>query len=165
MNEVDKMKQSFWRQLYKVFPKIQGALLKWGIIWHEKKRQEYHIGWVAPHVTLVALKQHLREKWAFGNHFVAWDDPDQVLSWRRLENFNEQYHLRVFSDGEIRGHFELTPEAHPIDHFEEKGEEPRKEEFLKFLGDFAVQEKYISHLVRDPHAKDPDSEIVYQNKV
>ena len=32
---------------------------------------------------------------------MAWTDKDQVLSWRKLVNFQEQYHLRVFKDGEI----------------------------------------------------------------
>ncbi|MEK7539337.1 MAG: hypothetical protein AAB595_01725, partial [Patescibacteria group bacterium] len=105
----------------------------------------------------------LHSKWGFGNHFIAWDDQAQVLSWRKLINFQEQYHLRVFSDGEIRGHFEYTPEAHPIQHFDEKGESFHRAEFLKFLGDFVTPEKYISQLKIDPDAYNPDSEIYFKS--
>ena len=47
---------------------------------------------------------------------------------------------------------------------EEKGEVDKKEDFLKFLGDFVVKEKYISHLVMDPDAFDPKSEITIGKK-
>jgi len=157
MNFWDKIKQKIWRHIYKFFPSIQKFFLNLGM--HKKGRQKYHIGWLAPGRTLEELKKHLHEKWGFGNHFVAWTDTEQVLSWRKLADFKDQYHLRVFSDGEIRGHYEYTPEAHPIAHFEEKGETERKKDFLKFLGDFVVQERHISHLKMDPDAYNPDSEI------
>lgn len=153
----DKIKQKIWRHIYHVFPAVQKFFLNLGM--HKKGRQKYHIGWLAPGRTLEELKKHLHEKWGFGNHFVAWTDTEQVLSWRKLADFNDQYHLRVFSDGEIRGHYEYTPEAHPVAHFEEKGETERKADFLKFLEDFVVQEKHISHLKMDPDAYNPDSEI------
>ena len=158
----DKLKQKTWRHIYKFFPNIQKFFLKLGM--HEKGRQKYHIGWLAPGKTLEGLKRHLHSKWGFGNHFVAWTDDGQVLSWRKLANFQDQYHLRVFEDGEIRGHFEFTPEAHPIEHFIEKGETEKKDDFLKFLGEFCVQKKYISHLVMDPDAFNPDSEITIDDK-
>ena len=142
---------------------MQKGLLAWHIIRHNQERQKYHIGWLSKDKTLEDLKLHLHSKWGFGNHFVAWKDQGQVLSWRKLVDFKDQYHLRVFEDGEIRGHFEFTPEGHPIDHFIERGEEPRLLEFLKFLGDFVVKEKYISHLEMDPDAFNPESEITIDN--
>lgn len=131
-------------------------------VWHEKGRQRYHIGWLAPGKTMEGMKRHLHEKWGFGNHFIAWTDNSQVLSWRKLMDFDDQYHLRVFNDGEIRGHFEFTPEAHPLKHFEEKGEREAKDDFLKFLGDFVTEKKYISHLAVDPDAYNPDSEVFFE---
>src|SRR3989344_2482418 len=107
----DKTKQRIWRAIYKFFPSFQHGLLKTGLIHHNRGRQRFHIGYLAPGRTLEELKQHLHSKWGFGNHFVAWGDDDQVLSWRKLMDFNHQYHLRVFKDGEIRGHFEYTPEG------------------------------------------------------
>ena len=164
MNFLDRLKYSVWRFIYRFFPTVQKAFLKWGVVEHNGTRQRYHIGWLAPHRTLEELKKHLHKKWGFGNHFIAWTDDDQVLSCRKFAGFQDQYHLRVFKDGEIRGHFEFTPEAHPLEHMEEKGEREAKKDFLKFLGDFVVQEKYISHLKVDPDAYNPDSEIVIGDK-
>ena len=134
-------------------------LLKTGLIWHKKGRQKYHIGWLSSGKTLEGLKKHLHDKWGFGNHFIAWIDEEQVLSWRKLTDFSDQYHLRVYEDGEICGHYEFTPEAHPVEHIEEKGEREAKADFLNFLGEFVTEKKYISHLEMDPNAFDPKSEI------
>ncbi len=163
MTFFDKIKQKIWDLFYGFFLPVRKDLLKAGIIWHKKGRQKYHIGWLAPHKTLEGLKKHLHSEWGFGNHFVAWIDEDQVLSWRKLTDFQDQYHLRIYKDGEICGHFEFTPEAHPIEHLEEKGEVDKKEDFLKFLGDFVTQEKFISYLEIDPNAFDPKSEITIEN--
>lgn len=163
MTPFDEIKQKIWDVVYSIFLPTRKFLLKAGIIWHKKGRQKYHIGWLAPNKTLEDLKKHLYEKWAFGNHFIAWIDEDQVLSWRKLTDFQDQYHLRVYKDGEICGHFELTPEAHPLAHLEEKGELRKRKDFLKFLGKFIVQKKHISHLKMDPDAFDPKSEITIEN--
>lgn len=164
MSFSDKLKQKIWDAVYSVFLPIRTFLFKAGLIWHKKGRQRYHIGWLAPGKTLDDLKKHLHEAWGFGNHFIAWVDEDQVMSWRKLTDFEDQYHLRVYKDGEIRGHYEYTPEAHPLEHMEEKGEGDTTKEFLKFLGDFAVQKKYTSHLTMDPNAFDPKSEITVENE-
>src|SRR5947207_546623 len=95
----NRVKQKTWRLIYKFFPGTQHALLRWGVIHHIDDRQKYHIGWLAPGKTLEDLKKHLHSKWGFGNHFVAWMDSGQVLSWRKLTDFEDQYHLRVFEDG------------------------------------------------------------------
>ncbi|KKR70709.1 MAG: hypothetical protein UU13_C0002G0054 [Candidatus Nomurabacteria bacterium GW2011_GWB1_40_7] len=165
MTTFDKVKQKIWSFVYGFFLPARKFLFRMGIIWHKKGRQRYHLGWLAPGKTLEGLKKHLHDNWGFGNHFVAWVDEDQVLSWRKLTDFRNQYHLRVFKDGEIRGHFEITPEAHPVDHFEEKGEIDKQEDFLKFLGDFAVQKEYFSSLKMDPDAFDPKSEITINKKL
>ena len=159
MTPEDKAKQKIWDFVYSFFLPIRKALLKSGIIWHKKGRQHYPVGWLASGKTLEGLKKHLHEKWGFGNHFIAWIDEDQVLSWRKLTDFQDQYHLRVYKDGEICGHFEFTPEAHPLEHMEEKGEREAKEDFFNFLGDFVVEKECISHLEMDPDAFDPKSEI------
>src|SRR3989338_5054758 len=160
MTTLDHAKARIWHFLYNYFPTVQKFLLKIGIIWHTAGRQRYHIGWLAPGRTLEELKEHLHSKWGFGNHFVAWQDRGQVLSWRKLADFNDQYHLRIFKDGEIRGHFEYTPEGHPLEHLLEKGEREAKADFLRFLGDFVVEKKHVSRLVADPNAYNPESEIV-----
>lgn len=153
-----RIKKNIWRGIYPVFPWMQTHLLKWHLVWHEKGRQPYHIGWLAPGKTLKALEDHLHTKWGFGNHFVAWTDNGQVLSWRKLENFDFQYHIRVFKDGEIRGHHEYTPESKPVQHFVEISEEFRLDDFKKFLGEYMVEKKHISHLKPDVNIA-PESEL------
>lgn len=162
MTTGEKLKQKIWRFVYKFFPTWQKMLLKLHFIWHQNGRQRFHIGYLAPGKTLLDLKNHLHDKWGFGNHFVAWTDEGQVLSWRKLKDFNHQYHIRIFSDGEIRGHYEYTPEGHPLDHFDEKGEEFHRNEFFKFLGNFITDKKYPMHLKMDPNAFSPDSEISFE---
>ena len=160
MNFTDRVKQTIWKGIYRIFPTVQKWLLKLHIVWHEKGRQRYPVGWLKEGTTLEEVKQHLHHKWGFGNHFIAWGDEGQVLSWRKLTDFQYQYHLRIFSDGEVRGHYELTPESHPIAHFKEKGETDRKEDFLKFLGDFVTDKQPTNmHLVMDPNAWNPTSEV------
>jgi len=157
-----KIKKNIWHNIYPIFPWMQTHFLKWHIVWHDKGRQQYHIGWLAPGKTLEELENHLHTQWGFGNHFVAWGDNGQVLSWRKLEDFDNQYHIRVFKDGEIRGHYEYTPESKPIEHFIEVNEQPRLDDFKKFLGDYIVQKKYISHLKPDIRIA-PDSELTIDN--
>ncbi len=157
-----KFKRNIWRHIYPIFPWMQKHFLKWHLVWHEKGRQPYHIGWLAKGKTLEDLEKHLHENWGFGNHFVAWEDNGQVLSWRKLESFQKQWHLRIFSDGEIRGHYEWTPEDKPVEHFIEIGEEERHEDFKKFLGEYLSKEKYISNLKRDMKYA-PESEITIDN--
>lgn len=148
----NKIKQQIWKGLYPFWPYV-AHFFNW---LHKGGRQHYKLGWLANGYNLEDLKKHLSENWNFGNHFVAWHDDGQVLSWRRLESFEKQYHLRVFSDGEIRGHYEYTPEARPIKHFREIGEEERREDFLKFLGDYVTQEKCIRTISIDRDtAKEP----------
>ena len=162
MNFLDKIKQGTWDFVYAFFLPVRKFLLKIGIIWHKKGRQKISYRMAYSWQDIRWIKKHLHDKWGFGNHFIAWIDQDQVLSWRKLTDFEDQYHLRIYKDGEICGHFEFTPEAHPLEHLEEKGEMNKREDFLKFLSDFVVQEKYISHLKMDPNAFDPKSEITIE---
>lgn len=164
MSFFDSLKQKMWNFIYSFFLPARSFLMKLGIVWHKKGRQRYHLGWLAPGKNLEQLKQHLHANWGFGNHFIAWVDEDQVLSWRKLLDFEEQYHLRVYKDGEIRGHFESTPEAHPFGHMEEKGETEKREDFMKFLGTFVVREKTIHHLKMDPNSFDPKSEVTIEKE-
>ena len=135
----EKTQRAFWNLLYPIFPYLERVFL----FAHKKKRQPFLLGWLTPGKTLAELQKYLSKNHQFGNHFVAWEDPDQVLSWRKLDGFENQYHLRVYADGELRGHYERTPEAAPIAHFLEKGETPRKEDFTRFLGPFLSKSRHI----------------------
>ncbi len=129
---------------------------------HEKGRQPYHVGWIHPKKSLAELKRHLKQEWGFGNHFVAWEDPGQILSWRKLADFDDQYHLRVFEDGEIRCHFEYTPESAPLRHFFATRFYPRRNDFLQYLDGYVVFQKYPRVIAVEKHRPSPRSEIVFQ---
>lgn len=158
MTRFERIQQAIWHLIYPLFPHIQKSVH----FLHGKERQRYHLGWLAEGRTITELKTCLAKQ-GFGNHFIAWIDPGQVLSWRRLESFKHQYHIRVFFDGEIRGHFELTPEAHPIKHFKEIGEEARTEEFKKFLGDFLSTERCTQSISTQEAACVPNRQITYRD--
>ncbi len=138
-----------WRHIVQpVFPWTRDTLIKLHIL-HHAYRQNWHIGWITPGKSITEFTEYLKTK-GFSNHFIAWIDPDEVVSLRIVDNFNYQYHLRVFKDKEVRGHYEKTPEAHPIKHFNEDTFEPRTEQFKAWLGDWIVSDessKFIpSHL-------------------
>ena len=157
MNFFQRLKQKIWRLFYPIFPQIEHRLL----FLHEKKRQKYRVGWLAPHHTVAGMKKHLAKEWGFGNHFVAWEDSDQILSWRKLTSFNEQYHLRLYSDGEIRGHYEYTPEAAPIRHLMSTMQKAKTHDFLNFLGTFVTTKKHLSK-VKPDMTVNQDSEVTFE---
>jgi hypothetical protein len=135
---IERQKLRFWRWLTPHFPKIRDFLLRHRVIWHHG-RQDYRLGKIVPHKTPDELIIHLSSH-GFGNHFVAWVDEGQLVSLRKLDNYRYQYHLRIFDDGEIRGHYELNPEYKAIPHFLEWGMEDRRQEFLIFLTEWVIVE-------------------------
>lgn len=149
----ERFEQAFWRLIYPVFRYLQRPFRAF-----HKGRQPYRLGWLAKESSLYDLRAHLEQQ-GFGNHFVAWQDPGQVLSWRKFDGFGWQYHLRVFSDGEIRGHYERTPEAAPLKHFMEVNEQAHRQEFLNFLGKHVTQEPQHRQLRADPTATEPESQF------
>ena len=134
---LDKAKYYAWKWIISDgFEWGRDLLLKFGFIRHEG-RQDFALGHLASGVKLDDFLNYVSSQ-QFGNHFVAWIDEDQVMSLRRLDGFKRQYHLRVFNDGEVRGHYEWTPEAHPKWHLQEVDMQERREDFLRFLGDWIV---------------------------
>jgi len=131
-----RAKYYFWRGVYPFFAHTRDFLVSLRII-HHNVRQRYLLGALAPQKTVEGLLAHL-ESVGFGNHFVAWIDEGELFGLRRLEGFERQYHVRIFRNGDVRGHYEFTPESHPLRHFKEHGFEDRREEFLAFLGDWIV---------------------------
>lgn len=132
----ERSERILWHFLTPVFPAVQQLFLRLHLVKH-RGRQPFLLGHLASGRTAERLKRFLTQK-GFGNHFIAWRDSGQILSLRKRLNFNEQYHIRIFEDGEIRGHFEETPEGHPLKHLLEIGETDRREDFLNFLGDWII---------------------------
>ena len=131
----DRLKIKIWKKITPIFPQLRDTLLSWHVIWHAKGRQNFSIGQLSEGCTANDFEGHL-VKAGFEKNILCWVDEGEVLSYRKLENFEWSYHVRLYHDGEVRGHYEKTTESHPIDHFLEKGMEARTEEFGKMLGSF-----------------------------
>jgi hypothetical protein len=132
-----RIKYRTWLGVYPYYADIRDTLLKLRLIRHAG-RQNYVIGKIAAGRSVEDFVRYISTK-GFGNHFIAWEDEDEIIGLRRPEGFKHQYHLRIFKDGEVRGHYELTPEAHPIKHLKCKGQEPRSEDFFEFCGDWITR--------------------------
>lgn len=100
-------------------------------------RQEFLIGTLNPSRTLRDFTSFLVTK-GFGNHFIAWKDSGELISLRRTHGFEYQDHLRIFSDGEVRCHFEYTPECHPFFHMMRVGFEDCAPELKELLREWIV---------------------------
>ena len=83
-----------------------------------KFRQKYIIGFLKKGKTPEEFTKHLKNK-GYSKAYMAWKDLGEVLSLRKIIRKNFQYHIRLFEDGEIRGHYEYTAEANPLGHFYE----------------------------------------------
>lgn len=130
----DRAKYFFWRMVTpRQYSGIRNGLLAARIIRHHG-RQHYLIGRLDPNKIQEFLK-YIKTQ-GFGNHFVAWEDSDEVIGLRRLDGPYHQYHIRIFADGEVRGHYEYTPEYHCIRHLKKVGQQERRKDFMKFLGNW-----------------------------
>ena len=132
-------KYSLWKVLTPLHPYVRDLLTRLGFV-HKKYqkfrpngRQHYLIGRLAPTESVQSVTEFLVSQ-GFGNHFVALKDEGELVGLRYTPSFKHQYHVRIFNDGEVRGHFEYTTECHPFIHNREIGEEHR-EEFLALFGE------------------------------
>lgn len=123
--------------LYTPFhPYVRDVSTALRVVRHEG-RQDFLIGTIHSSRSVRELVSYLVTQ-GFGNHFVAWKDTDELVSLRRPDGFRRQYHVRIFTDGEVRGHYEYTPEYRPIQHLIQTGFEERTEEFKALLRDWIV---------------------------
>ena len=128
----NRVKYVFWRCYTPFHPLVRDTALALGVVRHDE-RQDYLLGTIADGQDLEDFVNHCLSL-GYGNHFIAWRDKDEVLGLRLVENFTYQYHIRVFTDGEVRGHYEFTPECYPILHMKKIGQEDRRHVFYEHLG-------------------------------
>lgn len=133
----DWMKYFLWYVLRPLHPYARNVLAHVGYMRKYEKyrpdgRQRFLLGTLAPGVTPRALIEHLVSK-GYGRHMVALVDRGEVISLRHSPTFKHQYHIRLFDDGEVRGHHEYSVEAHPFWHDKEIGFENHHDYFLKLL--------------------------------
>jgi len=127
-------KNFFWRIVYIVWPPVIRLL---EFIKVHNYRQKFLLGNLSPNYNKENLVEFLLKKdFEFG--IIAYKDPGEILGMRRLDTPLYQYHVRLFEDGEIRGHYEYTPEARPISHALEIGFESRDNFFKEILGEYLV---------------------------
>lgn len=125
----------FWKVIYIIWPPFL-RLIEFLKI--HNSRQKFLLGHLAPGFDKEKFKKILLEK-DFNLDTIAYNDPGQILGMRKLESPLYQYHVRLFIDGEIRGHYEYTPEAKPVKHSLETGIENRASYFKNILKEFIIQ--------------------------
>lgn len=128
------MKALFWRLVYALYPYTRNFLLRVGVLTHYS-RQPYRLGYIREDRSVEELRRYLITK-GFHPNPMAWVDPGETLNVRKLLSPHYQYHIRVFSNHEVKGHFECTPERHPIAHLNELAMLPAKEYFDPLLQDW-----------------------------
>lgn len=134
---VDRLKYFAWKIITPCHTFWRDLLIKLKILEHNF-RQDHLLGTIAPDKKIEDLVAYLVDN-GYANHFLAWRDTDaELISVRKLDGFERQYHLRVFDDGEVRGHYEFTPESHPVWHSKEVGWDAARETFLDFLRGWIV---------------------------
>lgn len=135
----DRIKYLFWRLYTPFHPIVRDIAIALRVVKH-KGRQNFVIGKIAPEKSFKEILNFLVEN-GYGNHFIAWKDDGEIASLRKVVDFKRQYHVRIFQDREIRGHFEYTPECYPILHFKAVNQQNCREEILQLLGDKVIPEK------------------------
>lgn len=135
-----QIKTFFWNFEKPLHPYIRDGLLKLHLI-HHHGRQPFHIGWLAPNDTAQDLRDYLVKQKGFEDHFPCWIDDGETVDLRLRQNFDWQYHLRIFEDGEVRGHHEYTPESKPIAHLMDRDSTACTKEFMNLLGTWVVQDE------------------------
>jgi len=128
-----RIKYYLWRVYSPYHSTVRDSVIALNLM-KNRGRQPYLLGTVASGTSLEEFVSHLVKK-GYAYHRVAWEDDGEVVSLRYVENFIYQYHVRIFEDGEVRGHYEYTPECYPLAHLMDIGREDRREEFLQMFGD------------------------------
>ncbi len=112
-------KKALWLVIYPFHNPVRDLIVKLG--WKKPTRQPYRVGHLSSGVEL--FRAFLEQR-GFEWTSIAWKDKGEILSMRKIEGRIYQHHVRVFEDGEVRGHYEYTPESHMIQHLFSRGMVP-----------------------------------------
>lgn len=141
MKNIRTPKQFFFFIIKPIFPLFRDLFLKADLVEVKghKVRQRFPIGFLHKDADPEELETYLCTQ-GFFREKMALVDPDEIFGMRKLDPEHPcfQYHIRLYADGELRGHYEKTPEDFPIDHFNEVGFEARAEEFQTLFKKFLV---------------------------
>lgn len=109
------------------------AWIQTKIMGKEMGRQIYHIGRTG---DLDGLYCTLLNELHYQDTHIAYCDRDEAFNVRRLKRNGMswyQIHVRGYADGEVRGHYEVTPESDPWSHYRGTTVQPIPEAELKEL--------------------------------
>ncbi|HLC71040.1 MAG TPA: hypothetical protein VJI32_03480 [Candidatus Nanoarchaeia archaeon] len=123
------MRRFLWRGIYIIYPPLLRLLEHCNI---HVKRQDFRLGVLNHKASWKDIKKYLIKQ-GFEDAILAWKDPDEILSMRKIDKEIFQYHLRIFSDMEVRGHYEYSSEGNPWRHVTEKKFEPASNYFNTLL--------------------------------
>jgi hypothetical protein len=129
-----RIKYYLWRVYGPYHPTVRDALISLRMA-KNHGRQPYLLGTIKKGYSIEQFVAKAVEQ-GFAYHRVAWEDAGEVVSLRLVNDFVYQYHLRVFEEGEVRGHYEYTPECYPILHLWDVGREHKREEFMRMFGEY-----------------------------
>lgn len=135
MKDARTVPQILCLPLKPIFPFLRNISISCGIFRpHIEGRGRFLVGYKKEDLTTNDFLKTLKSR-GFFHQTMAYDEPGQLLSLRKLDptQLDHQYHVRLFNDGEVRAHYEKTPEDHPRDHLAEVGLVARREEFLEVL--------------------------------
>ena len=131
MNDYYKRKW-WWRVVYTIWPPFL-RILEW--LGFHFGRQPFYVGKLRSGCTLESLSMHLLKN-GFEHAILSWKDEGEIMNLRKVDSRIFQYHIRLFSDMEIRAHYEYSSEGNPIRHILEWGFEPRTMEVKQLIKDF-----------------------------
>lgn len=124
----------FWKIIYIVYPPILRILEKFHF---HNVRQDYLLGRLNQKYTRSDLEFFLSSK-GFSPAILSWQDPGEVLNLRLVDKKIFQYHIRLFEDDELRGHYEYSSEGNPVFHVFSVGLRDSRDYFELLLGDFLL---------------------------
>jgi hypothetical protein len=129
---MNKLTKVVWKINYKIYPYLRDFIL-FTRLWKHTGRQNYHLGYVKDNISEKEIMKKFN-KFGFEHSICSWIDDGEVLSMRKIKG-DFQYHIRLFNDGELRGHYEFSPERSPIGHLSEKVFLPKKNYFLNIINE------------------------------
>ncbi len=100
-------------------------------------REKYPIGFIDKK-KIEQVKDYLLKR-GFEINIFAWTDLGQVYSLAKPDRKIYHYHLRIFNDGEVRGHYEYNGMERPIKHVLELFLAPRSNYFKKLLKKYLIK--------------------------
>lgn len=129
-------KQYIWAPVEPVYPFFRWLTIRLRLVTVPADRQHFHLGFLKEGVTYADFKVQLINN-DFKHQWMAFVDPGEEFGMRKLcpVDYRYQYHVRVFKDGEVRGHYEKTPEDYPLDHLNEVDFQNRQDDFYAMFGE------------------------------